>query len=73
MVIIRLYYLSIRFRGESMGNLGGTFFEVPHPENPLHIGIPSDLWGMGNLLPFSCFLNRVQQKAQQLSIAALDE
>ena len=73
MVIIRLYYLSIRSRGESMGNMWGTFFEVPHPANPLHIGIPSDLWGMGNLLPFSCFLNRVQQKAQQLSIAALDE
>ena len=49
MVIIRLYYLSIRFRGESMGNLGGTSKKVPHPANPLHIGIPSDLWGMGNL------------------------
>ncbi len=73
MVIIRLYYLSIRSRGESMGNLGGTSKKVPHPASPLHIGIPSDLWGMGNLLPFSCFLNRVQQKAQQLSIAALDE
>ena len=73
MVIIRLYYLSIRSRGESMGNLGGISKKVPHPANPLHIGIPSGLWGMGNLLLFSCFLNRVQQKAQQLSIAALDE
>ena len=42
-IIIRLYYLSIRSRGESMGNLGGTSKKVPHPANPLHIGIPSDL------------------------------
>jgi hypothetical protein len=25
----------------------GTRFEVPHLSIPLHIGIPSDLWGMG--------------------------
>ena len=71
MVIIRLYYLSIRSRGESMGNLGGTSKKVPHPANPLHIGILGDKWGMGNLLPFSCFMNRVQQKAQQLLLLRL--
>ena len=53
------------------GSACGVYFETPHSANSLYIGIPSNLCRMWNLLPFSCFLNRVQQKAQQLLLLRL--
>lgn len=45
-----------------MGNMWGTSDGVPHPSNPLYIGILGNLWGISEKMLFPDFPDFLTQK-----------